>query len=286
MDFLMTSTASSKKTMSDHKIDASKVTKPIQLLAAWLAGLIIINGSFLTAAARLEHPDWASGLLVISAVLNVPIFLFGLFLLQTKFRPEMQEDEFYSKYLEKRYSVDSKTDELIEVVARTSRETCSVDSSQTILSHEKPIPEDSALVKNKLTAVCINDLLPSFEVLSRELLDNNIEIDSTFGSTSKKPEVPNVFHISFGDDINIRTLKTIVSICQRHGLDSISYASTNTAHGKIYIGSLGYQNKKRKLVPAAPEFLNEILAENMSLSRLKSILFTRGSSNSSINRTS
>ena len=86
--------------MDKNKIPVDKVTKPIQLLAAWLTGLIIIDGSFLTAASTLSAPSWASGLLIVAAVLNVPVFLFAIFLLQTKFRPEMQEDSFYSKYLE------------------------------------------------------------------------------------------------------------------------------------------------------------------------------------------
>ena len=87
--------------MSEQNINPNQVTKPIQLLAAWLVGLILINGSFLGAAQLIENPDWAPGLLVIAAVLNVPIFLGLIFFLQTKFRAELQEDTFYSKHLEK-----------------------------------------------------------------------------------------------------------------------------------------------------------------------------------------
>jgi hypothetical protein len=87
--------------MADHQIVPEKVTKPIQLLAAWLVGLIVVNASFLLAAQQLSKPEWASGLLVICSVLNVPIFIFALFLLQTKFRPQMQEDSYYSQYLER-----------------------------------------------------------------------------------------------------------------------------------------------------------------------------------------
>ncbi|OWP83000.1 hypothetical protein BWK59_12825 [Flavobacterium davisii] len=89
--------------MSDQ-IKPEKITKPIQLLAAWLLGLILINASFLTAASQIIKPDWASGLLVIACVVNVPLFLISIFLLQTKFRPEMQEDTYYSKYLERKYN--------------------------------------------------------------------------------------------------------------------------------------------------------------------------------------
>lgn len=85
--------------MSDAQIRPEKVTKPIQLLAAWLVGLIVVNASFLVGAQQIINPSWAAGLLVISAVANVPIFIIALFLLQTKFRPQMQEDAYYAQYL-------------------------------------------------------------------------------------------------------------------------------------------------------------------------------------------
>lgn len=93
------------RTMSEPNIEPHRITKPIQLLAAWLAGLAIINSAFLVGAGSIKTPDWIPGLLSIAAVANVPAFLLSLFLLQTKFRPEMQEDSYYSKYLEKRTDV-------------------------------------------------------------------------------------------------------------------------------------------------------------------------------------
>ncbi|MCH8274093.1 MAG: hypothetical protein IH851_04825 [Armatimonadetes bacterium] len=90
--------------LAGTRITPHRITKPIQLLAAWLAGLAIVDASFLTAAASIQTPGWASGVLVVAAVVNVPVFLLSLFLLQTKFRPEMQDDTYYSKYLESRYS--------------------------------------------------------------------------------------------------------------------------------------------------------------------------------------
>lgn len=90
--------------MSTQNIKPEKITKPMQLLAAWLLGLILINTTFLTAASQIVKPVWASGCLVIAAIINVPLFLMSIFLLQTKFRPEMQEDEYYSKHLERKYN--------------------------------------------------------------------------------------------------------------------------------------------------------------------------------------
>ena len=90
--------------MPEQKIEAHRITKPIQLLAAWLVGLILVNGSFLATAKLMTTPSWVSGLLTIAAVANVPIFLVCIFLLQTRFRPEMQEDTYYAKYLENKIS--------------------------------------------------------------------------------------------------------------------------------------------------------------------------------------
>lgn len=86
--------------MNTPTIRPDTVTRPIQLLAAWLVGLVLIDASFLTAASTVRFPGWAPGMLVISAVANVPLFLALIFFLQTKYRLELQEDPFYAKHLE------------------------------------------------------------------------------------------------------------------------------------------------------------------------------------------
>src|SRR5262249_44671546 len=75
------------------------ITKPIQLLAVWMAGLVLLVGSFLTGARLLTKPEWLPAFLAISGVALVPLFLGLLFLLQTKFRPQLQEDAYYSAWL-------------------------------------------------------------------------------------------------------------------------------------------------------------------------------------------
>jgi diguanylate cyclase (GGDEF)-like protein len=107
--------------VTDSQITPHRITKPIQLLAAWLAGLSIIDASFLTGATTIHQPDWVPGLLAVAAVLNVPLFLFCLFLLQTKFRPEMQEDSYYSRYWEHKYfakPINSETKALKETATK------------------------------------------------------------------------------------------------------------------------------------------------------------------------
>jgi len=88
--------------MANHEIIPDKITSPIQLLAAWFVALIVLDGAFLTAAGLLSSPTWLPAALVIASIANVPVFLVCMFLLQTRFRPEMQSDEHYSEYLKQR----------------------------------------------------------------------------------------------------------------------------------------------------------------------------------------
>ncbi|MBH1830955.1 hypothetical protein I5W42_05690 [Stenotrophomonas maltophilia] len=91
--------------MDQHGIKPERITKPIQLLAAWLAGMFVTNASFLFAAREIHNPSWGAAVLLIAAVVNVPVFIFALFMLQTKFRPQMQEDHYYSKFLDEERKV-------------------------------------------------------------------------------------------------------------------------------------------------------------------------------------
>ena len=88
--------------LEQAQVRPEKVTRPIQLLAAWLVGLIVIDGIFLEVALRLGAGTWERRGLVIAAILNVPAFLAALFTLQTRFRAELQDDAHYARYLSKK----------------------------------------------------------------------------------------------------------------------------------------------------------------------------------------
>lgn len=87
--------------MAKAQIEPHRITKPIQLLAVWMAGLVLLVSAFLTAAATITDPAWVPGLLTVAAVALVPLFIVLVFLMQTKFRPQLQEDAYYSKWLER-----------------------------------------------------------------------------------------------------------------------------------------------------------------------------------------
>ncbi|NKC13034.1 MAG: hypothetical protein GKR94_12770 [Gammaproteobacteria bacterium] len=99
--------------MAKQKFSPEKITSPIQLLAVWFVSLIALDGAFLGAAATITAPDWLLVVLVVAAVLNVPIFLGCMFLLQTRFRAELQSDEHYSTYIaQRRERAESLADEV------------------------------------------------------------------------------------------------------------------------------------------------------------------------------
>jgi len=83
--------------MSLERITPHKVTRPMQLLAAWLVSLIVLEGALLTAAGSLGTPLWAPGALIVTAIVIIPVFVGALFLLLTKYRKELQDDRYYSE---------------------------------------------------------------------------------------------------------------------------------------------------------------------------------------------
>ncbi|MES2809604.1 MAG: hypothetical protein V4619_13320 [Bacteroidota bacterium] len=126
--------------MENPKIQPEKITKPIQLLAVWFAGLVLLVGLLLAGAKTIQEPKWLVPVLAISAVLIIPVFLYYVFLLQTKYRPQMQEDTFYSKYL------DSSTNTTV-VVTEESK----IDSSVIMLQNQiLELAETNRIYQNRV----------------------------------------------------------------------------------------------------------------------------------------
>ena len=267
--------------MGNEQINPAKVTKPIQLLAAWLAGLILINGAFLAAASTISKPEWAPGALVIASIINVPIFLASLFLLQTKFRPEMQEDEFYSKYLEKRYSIQTGKTEFVSVSgthATLIPYPSTRISSSTVLDRSG----DTLLANDTLKKVSveINDLLPSYKELVAELLKEGIRPSTTFGSTSTEPKIPNQFVIAIGNKVPISLVQRIVKVAMHYELQGIAYADYcadniekyfSIHSGRIYLGAYGFDDPQSYLHMTA-DTLKQILSPELDESILINML--------------
>jgi hypothetical protein len=249
--------------MSEKEIDPSKVTKPIQLLAAWLVGLIVINGSFLGAASQIHEPTWIPALLVIAAVVNVPVFILSLFLLQTKFRPEMQEDAYYSKYLEHRYSSKTGKTELIKISSDEQKRAL----DETLIKNIRFIPKQPMIdrINPRDISIEVNDLLPKFKEIVNELHSVGLHPSKTFGSTSKKPVPPHPFIVSIGSFVDIETIQKVVKIASKFGLEGVAYADDEISNYQIYIGAYSYDDPLNDYLPISKEVLDKILTHDFTL---------------------
>ncbi|MFH1452027.1 MAG: hypothetical protein ABIF88_02545 [archaeon] len=77
-------------------INPSKVTQPFQLLASWIVGMLILVWEFLSVCGNTEELWLKISSFVVALFLSL-LFIRVIFLLQTKYRPEMQDSENYQK---------------------------------------------------------------------------------------------------------------------------------------------------------------------------------------------
>ncbi|MBO2583582.1 hypothetical protein [Shewanella algae] len=273
-----------------NNIEPSKVTKPIQLLAAWLAGLTFVNGTFLATAVKMDFEYWGTGALIIAAILNVPLFIFALFLLQTKFRPEMQEDSYYSRYLETRTSTETELVESVvpplkvenledihRAISELSVKLVSIEGS--INTAERKVltyPDGNVLLSNKdklnKSLISINDLLPSYSNIVDALEQKGIELTQTFGSSGSS-DVPDKFVVSCGNNINVEEFQYVLSACRKFGAKYVSFSDGSMHENRIYIGSYSYKNTKNaKLIEIDDSLNNDLFDHNLSMPKLKYLL--------------
>lgn len=163
--------------MNEQNIKPEKITKPIQLLGAWLAGLFSIDGCFLFAAANMQQGSFESCALTIAAIVNVPIFLISVFLLQTKFRPELQEDSYYSTYL------NQKTNEKV-VVSKLDSHFAELSLKLSALQKIDENTDNQALKENNLISnlnIGLNSALPDLETIKSKMKEAGAIGYSSFG---------------------------------------------------------------------------------------------------------
>ncbi|HYH80764.1 MAG TPA: hypothetical protein VEX86_13255 [Longimicrobium sp.] len=226
--------------MTDQRIDVHKVTKPIQLLAAWLVGLILVDSAFLITAGTARLPAWASGSLVVAAIINVPLFLLAIFLLQTRFRPEMQEDTYYAKYLESKVglSIPEPTSMAVDILRREVAESNmvlkdlivglsetlqkasnSTDSSESEAGFRSPdFWETVRRLRGEIAAVpkqswagkkiSLNEKLPFFSELLKEFSRRDIPVHETFGTNAVSPHQ---FEVGIGKGFQMKEIREIVA---------------------------------------------------------------------------
>jgi len=134
----------------------------------------------------------------------------------------MQEDTYYAKYLEREYSDETDKDEESTLLPIINE----IDSLRTEIQEINDKTSSKTTEKRKLkeTEILVNDLLPVFQNVTTDLSENDLEINSTFGSTSKEPRVPNPFLISTTKDVNIRKFQMVLKVAKQNDAEYISLA--------------------------------------------------------------
>lgn len=247
--------------MTQPTIQPQTVTKPIQLLAAWLVGLVLVDGAFLGAATQLTEPDWAAGALTVAAIVNVPLFLAFLFLMQTRFRPEMQEDTFYARYLERK-SAETQQIEMVRI-------------DDTVARVPSPLPKPRFKRKStglKKGLVKINDLIPGFQTIVRELAASGVSFEDTFGSTSVGQTPPSPLLVSMGIDADVETFQEIARVMDRHGLEYVAISRGGIDEEYIHIGSYLFEGYGDRITPFKGDVKNSIMNEPHSMPSIKKLV--------------
>jgi hypothetical protein len=231
--------------MTDQKIQPDRITKPIQLLAAWLVGLLAIDTCFLVAAARLPQDSWQAIALTLAAIVNVPLFLAAVFLLQTKFRPELQEDLYYSTYINQKTNLQISVprDELrtSAVLARLERIEHAVAASTQVAT--------STAGRNLFARLTfgINKFIKDGADLSKSLSEHGISSHTWFGG--EEPPEGRVVSISeyLPDDVT----NAVLQLAKTLGFQQYNYFDNviEDAQEDVLIGSYG---KGERSIPNEP----------------------------------
>lgn len=198
--------------MNQSTIKPEKITKPIQLLGAWLAGLFSIDTCFLVAAANMSAGSWESKALTIAAIVNVPVFLIAVFLLQTRFRPELQEDSYYSSYLSSRtnqpLTVNKEEAQLSAIMHRIT------ELENKLSSFQQPAQVAGNRLK-ELTIGVNKHLVDGLEI-SDKLYARGITGTTLFGS--KEPPVGR--NVSISQYLPKETVREVVKLARELGFNS------------------------------------------------------------------
>lgn len=207
----------------------------MQLLAAWLVGLLAIDSCFLLAATRFPIESTESIALTWASILNVPLFLGALFLLQTRFRPELQEDLYYSTY------INQKTNQTVSV-SRTEQKQAivlgkieRVENLVKAVSHE-PLTRDHRNLLYGLT-FGINRHLSEKTELSAKLSEMGVERHTWFGGD----EPPKGLVVSISEYLTQDTQDAVLALVDKLGFTRYNLFDNQMEETEedILIGSYG-----------------------------------------------
>jgi ABC-type multidrug transport system fused ATPase/permease subunit len=241
---------------SKQKLETHKVTKPIQLLAAWLVGLVLVNGSFLATAVGVDSGSWISTALVVAAIVNVPLFLLAIFLLQTKFRPEMQEDSYYAQYL------DKKTGRVVEVtrgsLERRHYTELRSEISEILKRMERlntPAEDLPTIIEHSRYSIALNDHLPFFSDIRTELREQHFWVKSIFGRVNRS-SAPGALIISINKGVEFSFISDILRLALKFDFDGVLVSETDPDDDcDVFLGSYAYPKDYPMIKPTLRELL-------------------------------
>ncbi len=220
--------------MSESQIRPEKITKPIQLLGAWLAGLLAIDTCFLIAASRLGDQSWLAAALTIAAILNVPLFLAAVFLLQTRFRPELQEDAYYSSYISQKTNVKIQLPKEDAGLANLAQRLDRIEGALLQLPGRSVAGPDGSLQRLKFG---INRHLTDRNTISARLAELGILSYTPFGSD----EVPEKRVVSVSDRLPPEVVNQVLAVARDLGFVNFNYFDNFIEHTEedVLLGSYG-----------------------------------------------
>lgn len=118
--------------MPAERIQASKILQPMQLFAAFLVALIVLEGSILTAARFIEISNWASAVLVIAAICIIPLFLFAPVVILKLSRGELLEGRLWVEWQKRVQDVASQKVEVDSERVSSFIQECSVVKKESL----------------------------------------------------------------------------------------------------------------------------------------------------------
>lgn len=217
--------------MTASKISPEKINKPIQLLGAWLAGLFTVNSGFLFAAANMEQGSFESISLVLAAILNVPLFLFSVFRLQTKFRPELQEDHYYSTYL------SQKTNETVKVSKSDFQLTEIFQKLSELEDRVTPTASDSQGELIKELSFGVNKNFGDLESIKNELSSAGVVSCTSFGTDS----LPLQRSVAIDHRVSRAAVREVLGLASKLGFTHWGYFDNQMeeTHEDVLLGAYG-----------------------------------------------
>lgn len=244
--------------MSTSKIEPEKITNPMQLMAAWFVMLVLLVTVLLGAAAKISEPSWAAGYLVISATLLICIVIICVFLMLTKFRPNLQDSEKYAIWLK---------DQNKFVETTEPKKTVHKDKLPKLELSPDLSPQEQ-ISQLKLVRAC--DVVVVNSDYSQLIIENLLK--AGFPASLYERDIPNKNHelcestgIWVGESLNPKAVLMAIEIALGYWpqlaylhLSSDSEGAPFETHEQLFIGGANSAVKRLNLLPWSKEEINSI----------------------------